>query len=140
MAQPIRPPARLKYQPVDLSDRVINPTVQVDLLSLAVPAGMEFECAGVSIVYSEPYLAITRAVGWRVYVNDSIPPYVRNLHDNWLFVNCGDLGRLYQIPTLIVPAGSTISIVVSPQVAAFADHLIINGRLVGTLYAITGEN
>lgn len=128
-SQPQRPPT----QPVDLSASLVNPTTQAVLVDFHVPAGMWFHCAGVSVVYSEPYLAVTRAIGWRVFVNESPPPYVRNTNHQWRFINCGDLGRLYEIHGINLPAASDVSLVIGPQVS-FTDHVIITGRLVGSLY------
>lgn len=140
MAFSTRRDSRQPYQPVDLTNRLVNPTAQTNILSLTVPAGMEFECVAVAVVYSEPYLAITRTIGWRIHVNGAPPPYIRNTTHQWFFVNCGDLNRPYDIPTLIVPANSTVALVISPQVAGFADHVLIEGRLIGSLYAFKGEN
>lgn len=114
---------------VDITADINNPTALTTLVSFSVPAGLVAKFDRLAVIYSEPLVAMSRAVEWRLLVDDGELPHV----SPYGYTNFGSLFIPLRIDPIWVQANSTISIVVVPE-SWFDSHLRMLGRLGGRLY------
>lgn len=125
---------------VDLADYTRNPVdpgggVQaiINLLSYVVPPGLVLKIDKVGITYSNPMVAMSQAVGWRVTVNGNRVPNIVAVTDGYMYSSFGEVNAPLEIAPLWVQSGETVAIQIYPRFG-FNNQLTISGRLSGQLY------
>lgn len=114
---------------VDVTATINNPVAVVTLVSFTVPSGMVAKFDRLAVVYSEPLVAMSQAVEWKLRINDGELPHI----SPYGYTNFGSLFVPLLVDPIWVQSNSTISVVVIP-VAGFNNHLRMLGRLGGRLY------
>lgn len=117
----------------DQHDYTHNPANGATLFDYVVPASRILRIDGLSVVYSNPQIAMCEALGWRLLINGNSPPGMSfgNLGYHWH--SCGHLNELMTFTPVWVQPGAVVSLQIRLLVL-LDDRITIFSRLAGKLY------
>jgi hypothetical protein len=116
--------------PADPGGGVVTPVI---LLSYLVPSAFILKINKIGITYSNPVVAMSQAVGWRVTINGDRVPNIVQTTDGYMYSSFGEVNSPLEIEPLWVQSNQTIAIEVYPRFG-FNQQLTISGRLSGQIY------
>jgi hypothetical protein len=114
---------------LDVINTVTNPTVAVNVVTYTPGPGQVAKITGLAVVFSNPFLAMTGNVGWRILITGAQPPYVTP----YQFTCMGNIFDQINIYPLWVQSNDTVAIQVTLS-AGFTEHLVVIGRITGQIF------
>jgi len=124
---------------VDLTNYIVNPAdvtfpvvTPIQLLNFRVPIGLVLVVKKIGVTYSNPVVAMTQTVGWRVIVNGHRVPWIFQTTDDYFYTSYGTVSQPLEVEPLVVQSGSLLALEVYPRFA-FANALTVSGRFSGKL-------
>jgi len=126
--------ARGQFDCIDVTDELINPTTTAtNAVSFVVPARMVARITKIGLTLSNPLVAMSTAISWRVTIDGRQPPHFRHTTDEYFHHSISGVDRPMEIEPLYVKGGSTVAVEVLAA-AGFNDALTVTARMGGRLY------
>jgi hypothetical protein len=123
---------------VDLTNSIFNPqdlggaVLPTILIQFVVPQGTVFVLRKLGVTYSNPFVAMSRAVGWRVTVNGHRVSWIYNINDEYFYSSFGTVTEPLDIEPLVVGANGRLAVEVYPRFG-FNDSLTMSARISGKI-------
>ena len=114
---------------LDVSGTLANPTGPANVVAYTPNTGSVAKVTRISIVFSNPFLAMTGNVGWRVLITGAQPAYMTP----YQFSSMGNIFEPIGIYPLWVQSNDTIALQVVVA-ATFTEHLVVIGRIAGQIF------
>lgn len=110
----------------------------VDAVNFLVPPSMVFKLTKIALVFSDPIIAMSDSIGWRITVNNDRVPYITRVPEttiinDYFYGARGSLSEPMKIEPLWIQAGQTVAIRLYIE-SSHDDHCLIQGNLVGLLF------
>jgi hypothetical protein len=122
---------------VDLVGTLSDPVAGVvySLVSFTVPSGMVLSLNKIAVTYSNPQVAVSNIVGWRLIVDNAVVSNVGEYTSNRaIYYSMGDLNMPVELHPVWVQSREVVSIEVTVADPLFDEHLVMWGRLGGRVY------
>ena len=114
-------------------DYTHNPANGDTLFDYVVPASRILRIDGMSVVYSNPQIAMCEALGWRLLINGNSPPGMSFGNLGYYWHSCGHIDELMRLTPVWVQPGAVVSLQIRLLVV-LDDRITIFSRLAGKLY------
>jgi len=130
---------RSPYETVDLVGVYQNNATHgiapeaVNVVLFQCPNGCVLMVDQLAVFYSDPLVAASIAVGWRLTINGGQAPNVREINTSYFYTGFGDISHPNRIHPLWVQSGQTVALQVNPA-GTFGEFLTVTCRISGKLF------
>lgn len=105
----------------------------VNVVAYVVPNGCVAMIDQIAVFYSDPIVAQSIAIGWRLTINNGQVPNIRDTAFSYIYSGFADLSEPFRIHPVWVQSDQTIALQINPN-GTFGEALTVTARMSGKLF------